>query len=126
MKKVALFFVGILFVWACKSQQQVFVDQEATQEIGSIDSTTGLKVDANLMHVQAHCTSCHSAKMITMNRFTREGWKEKIVWMQKTQNLWDLGEAEPLVLDYLEKNYSPQPQQARRKNLEGVEWYELE
>ncbi|KPM46800.1 hypothetical protein AFM12_17885 [Jiulongibacter sediminis] len=90
------------------------------------DPESGLMLDQNLMLVKSQCTACHSAKLITMNRFTRTGWKEKIVWMQKTQNLWDLGESEPAVLDYLEKYYSPEPQASRRKNLEDIEWYKLE
>lgn len=125
MKKLLLIISTLCFFWACKSQQASLAEG-SDENMGGIDSLTGLVIAPNLMYVKAHCTSCHSAKMITMNRFTRDGWKEKIQWMQKTQNLWDLGEAEPLVLDYLEKNYAPGPQQARRKNLEGVEWYELD
>lgn len=90
------------------------------------DPQSGLVIDENLMLVKSLCTACHSAKLITMNRFTRSGWKDKIVWMQKTQNLWDLGESESAVLDYLEKYYAPEPQTSRRQNLENVEWYRLE
>lgn len=126
MKRGLVILAIVSAIWACKSQQATVVEEDVTlQSESGLDSLSGLKNGPNLMYVKAHCTSCHSAKMITMNRFTREGWKDKIRWMQKTQNLWDLGEAEPLVLDYLEQNYAPEPQQARRKNLEGVEWYEL-
>ena len=42
----------------------------------------------------------------------------------KTQKLWDLGENEILILDYLEKNYAPK-EQGRRAPLKDIDWYEL-
>jgi hypothetical protein len=50
---------------------------------------------------------------------------QMIDWMQETQGLEDLGEHEPLILDYLAKYYAPQ-KKGRRPNLENIEWYELE
>ena len=49
-----------------------------------------------------------------------------IRWMQATQGLWDLGANEPIILDYLEKHYSPKAK-GRRTNLdiESIEWYIL-
>ncbi|MEZ0607513.1 hypothetical protein ACAW74_03305 [Fibrella sp. WM1] len=90
------------------------------------DPETGLAVDNNLMLVRAHCTGCHSTKLILQNRFTRDGWKQKIRWMQRTQKLWDLGEAEPAVLDYLTKHYGPEdkPFDGRRLPLKGVSWHQ--
>jgi hypothetical protein len=55
----------------------------------------------------------------------RQGWKETIVWMQETQKLWDLGESESKILDYLAKNYAPK-KAGRRKNLVINEWYEID
>src|SRR5690554_5065729 len=86
---------------------------------------TGLVADQDLNFVIAHCTGCHSAKLITQNRFDREGWTRVIRWMQKTQNLWDLGESEALIVDYLSKNYAPELK-GRRLPLNQIEWYELE
>ena len=88
---------------------------------------TGLKVDKGWQIVRGTCTACHSAKLVTQNRATREGWKKMIVWMQETQNLWDLGEQEDLILDYLAANYAPE-EAGRRPNLDlaEVEWYILE
>lgn len=87
---------------------------------------TGLKADPNLKLIIGTCTSCHSAKLITQNRATRQGWKNMIVWMQETQGLNDLGDREPEVLDYLAKYYSPK-EEGRRANLEieSIEWYIL-
>ncbi len=91
------------------------------------DPNTGLVVDERLTLVTAQCTACHSSKLILQNRFTRDGWKEKIRWMQRTQKLWDLGESEPVILDYLVNYYGPEqkPFDGRRKPLPAVQWYKL-
>ena len=75
--------------------------------------------------VIANCTGCHSGKLVTQNRATREGWRNMIRWMQETQNLRDLGTDEEKILDYLAKHYAP-AEQGRRQNLVVEEWYELE
>ncbi len=79
---------------------------------------SGLAVDESLALVKGHCLACHSAQLITQNRLSREGWLRTIRYMQKNHNLWDLGEMEKPVLDYLAKHYSSKPTtQVRRKNL---------
>jgi hypothetical protein len=90
------------------------------------DKETGLIIDKDLYMVKAQCTSCHSSKLIVSNHFTRDGWKQKIRWMQANHNLWDLGETEKQVLDYLEKYYAPTPTVARRQPLKDIKWYKLE
>ena len=90
------------------------------------DVQTGLLDGEGLLAVKANCLACHSAKLVTQNRFTREGWHDKIVWMQETQGLWDLGENEPVILDYLAAYYAPEERGGRRQPLTGIEWYELE
>lgn len=96
----------------------------------TIDSETGLINDTNLMMIKAQCTACHNTQLIQQHRFTREGWKDKIRWMQKNHKLWDLGESEKVVLDYLEKYYSPKMASQkilnRRELLKKIEWYKLE
>jgi len=89
------------------------------------DPETGLIVDENLYMVKAQCTGCHSTKLISANHFTRDGWKQKIRWMQANHNLWDLGETEKQVLDYLEKNYAPVQMVSRRAPLKDIKWYDL-
>ena len=88
---------------------------------------TGLIYDANFDLVRAHCTACHSGKLVAQNRATREGWQQMIRWMQATQGLWDLGVNEPKILDYLAKNYAPE-EVGRRTNIDvaAVEWYILD
>jgi hypothetical protein len=50
-----------------------------------------------------------------------------IRWMQETQGLWQLGEAEPQILDYLAANYAPQENSRRPLlDLKSIEWYILE
>ncbi|MPR33900.1 hypothetical protein [Salmonirosea aquatica] len=91
-----------------------------------LDPTTGFVIDEGIDLMRAHCTGCHSSKLITQFRATREVWLEKIRWMQRTQNLWDLGKAEPKILDYLAKHYAPADTYERRQPLKDIEWYKLE
>ena len=86
---------------------------------------TGFIEDIGLMEVIDNCTNCHSAKLVTQNRMSRERWLMNIRWMQETQNLWDLGEDEELIVDYLAKNYAPQ-EKGRRQALTNIDWYALE
>jgi len=90
-----------------------------------IHMNTGLVEAEGLPLVIAHCTGCHSGKLITQNRLSKDGWQETIRWMQKTQNLWDLGEDEKIIVDYLSKNYAPSAK-GRREILKDIEWYSLE
>ena len=93
--------------------------------IDGVHVSTGLKAEEGFKLVQSNCTPCHSAKLITQNRATRDGWKSTIVWMQEKQNLWPLGENEEKILDYLAANYAPEDK-GRRENLSNIEWYTLE
>jgi cytochrome c1 len=86
---------------------------------------TGLLEGEGLRVVITHCTACHSAKLITQNRATKDGWRNMIRWMQQTQNLWELGDNEEIILNYLATQYAPQ-KKGRRSNLKNIEWYELE
>ena len=88
---------------------------------------TGLKDGEHLQVVIQSCLSCHSAKLITQNRATRQGWKDMIVWMQATQGLQNLGANEPKIIDYLAEHYAPK-EVGRRPNLniEEIEWYVLD
>ena len=77
------------------------------QEKPSYDPITGFVISEHYEIVRAHCTACHSAKLVTQNRMSRENWLATIRWMQKSQGLWPLGPQELKILDYLESHYSP-------------------
>lgn len=97
----------------------------ADEVVDGKDAATGFVVDEGFEIVKATCTGCHSSAIVLQNRFTREGWKAKIVWMQQTQGLWDLGDNESVILDYLAKYHAPEPPKGRRLPLKDIEWYEL-
>ena len=86
---------------------------------------TGFKDGEGLMTVVNNCTNCHSAQLVIQNRMNEERWIETIRWMQKTQNLWDLGENEKVIVNYLVTNYPPKSK-GRREALTNIEWYPLE
>ncbi|MDB9961441.1 monoheme cytochrome C [Oceanihabitans sp.] len=86
---------------------------------------TGLADAEGLMTVVNNCTNCHSAKLVTQNRMSAEGWNTTIKWMQETQNLWDLGRNQEVIVSYLVKNYPPKSK-GRRMVLTNIDWYELE
>ncbi len=92
-----------------------------------IHLATGMVYAEGFDVVRATCTACHSAQLVTQNRASREGWVNMIDWMQETQGLWELGEQEPIILDYLATYYAPE-EVGRRANLdvEAIEWYVLE
>ncbi len=97
----------------------------AAEIVDGIHVNTGLKAGEGLNAVIQNCTPCHSSRLITQNHMTREGWKSTIEWMQETQNLWDLGDNEDLIITYLATNYAPQ-EKGRRAPLTNIEWYELD
>ena len=90
--------------------------------IGQIDSESGMIIDTHWELTKVTCNQCHSPKLFTQTRATREGWKEMFIWMQETQGLWDLGESEPKILDYLSKHYG----YSNPQTLQVDEWYELD
>ncbi len=86
---------------------------------------TGLKEGEGLMTVVNNCTNCHSARLVMQNRMNEERWIATIRWMQETQNLWDLGKNEEIIVNYLVTNYPPK-KKGRREILTDIQWYELE
>ena len=86
---------------------------------------TGLVDGEGLMEVVNNCTNCHSAQLVIQNRMNAERWAATIDWMQETQNLWDLGANEEIIINYLVTQY-PIQKKGRRAALENIEWYALE
>lgn len=132
-KAVLLGLSGLLLVMVVSgSQSQPVIKQIKVTSVNSkpfsnkdsLDQKTGLIIAPGFNIVSTTCVKCHSPKLITEKRATREGWLATIRWMQQNQGLWDLGKEEPVILDYLAKNYAPQTE-GRRPNLKVTEWYKL-
>jgi hypothetical protein len=128
-KIFALLFLGFFLMslgFGKDFEKSKFTPKSVTSDsLVKIDESTGLVVSEHLNLVIANCTGCHSSKLITQFHTDRQGWLEKIRWMQQKQKLWDLGESEPKILDYLAKNYPPSEKVNRRAALKGIEWYKL-
>jgi len=85
---------------------------------GSRFDTSGFPEAPGQDLVIAHCTACHSGKLVQQNRATRHGWSELIRWMQQTQGLWALApEIESKLLDYLTAHYGPNQESAAQRRL---------
>ena len=129
---IALVIGGVLYIMnnpdALRQKESY---SRVTKEANHIalDSTTiaesGFINDDGVSQVIQNCTQCHSAKLVTQNRMSKDGWESTITWMQETQNLWDLGANQEKIIGYLAKNYGP-TSKGRRQNLTQVNWYELE
>lgn len=126
------FLVGVMVnpkLLQSEASTESYVEVEEEEEYDRIENgihlRTGFVEGEGLMAVVNNCTNCHSAQLVTQNRMSRERWQATIRWMQETQNLWDLGANEPLILDYLSTHYAPQ-EEGRRPNLVVEEWYDLE
>ena len=130
-----MFFAKLIVIGVCTiliyiafgdSLKSIF-EKPVYVKANGIHVQTGLVYEDGFEEVRAICTSCHSAKLVTQNRATRDGWKEMIRWMQETQGLWELGPAEPKILDYLAKYYAPEAA-GRLSNLDiaEIEWYILD
>ncbi len=117
-------FGGLALVIGCQTQEPP-VASIVVESTAAIDTVTGLAIDGNFELVRAHCTACHSAKLITQNSASREGWEQMIRWMQAGQGLWELGENESLILDYLSLHYGPK-KKGRRTPLTQIDWYYLQ
>ncbi|WP_276166623.1 monoheme cytochrome C [Zobellia alginiliquefaciens] len=134
---VALFSVAMIYLMAdpdlssFKSSEHnsemvdVPVEEDDFDKIeNGIHVRTGFVEAPGMMETVQNCTNCHSAKLVMQNRMNKERWKSTIKWMQETQNLWDLGKNEDIIIDYLVTNYPPK-KKGRREVLTDIEWYEL-
>lgn len=108
-----------------KALKPMDTDRLAEEIKDGVHQPTGFLDGEGLQLVITNCTGCHSSKLVTQNRATRDGWMATIRWMQATQGLWDLGENEEQIVDYLSTYYAPE-KEGRRRNLEVLEWYELD
>ena len=127
--KLSILIVSSFLLISMSLKQEKYkpisVSNKTLTDTTKYDKTTGLVVSEGLNLVITHCTACHSSKLIMQFHTDRQGWLEKIRWMQQKQKLWDLGEAEPKILDYLAKNYPPTEKVNRRANLKTINWHKL-
>ncbi|SEP87482.1 hypothetical protein SAMN05421824_0560 [Hyunsoonleella jejuensis] len=103
--------------------EPIEVDEDRIEN--GIHVRTGLIDAEGLMTVVNNCTNCHSSKLVTQNRMNAERWNATIKWMQETQNLWELGKNQEVIVNYLVTNYPPK-EKGRRAVLTSIDWYELE
>ena len=116
--KTLIKILGLLVLSALFALNTNAAQPKKIKKITAIDPETGLIVAKGIENVIANCTACHSAKFIILQRGSRETWKDMIVWMQKTQGLWEFDPAtEKSILDYLSTNYAPDNKIERRKIL---------
>ena len=103
----------------------------ANEEAVEIDPKSGLRIDAegNWKLIKANCNVCHSERLLTQQQLDRENWSKAIKRMQTRENLWDLGDNESKVLDYLSTYYGtsskPKTQRVRRAQLKQVSFTPL-
>ena len=98
--------------------------EDPNRIVDGIHVRTGFVAADGLMIVVNNCTSCHSSQLVIQNRMDKERWSSTIRWMQKTQNLWELGDNEEIIINYLVTNYPP-INKCRREALIHIDWYEL-
>ncbi len=108
-----------------KTETYVNTQMEEDRIENGIHVRTGLIEAEGLMTVVNNCTNCHSALLVIQNRMNAERWIATIKWMQETQNLWDLGGNQEIIVNYLVTNYPPK-EKGRREILTNIDWYELE
>jgi hypothetical protein len=111
-----------------KSETETMVSAPVVEDEDRIENgihvRTGFIEAEGLMTVINNCTNCHSSKLVIQNRMNTERWNATIKWMQETQNLWDLGKNQDIIVNYLVTNYPP-TDKGRREILTNIDWYEL-
>lgn len=120
--------IGSIYFFGAPNTELIEVEaaiDDPNRVENGIHVRTGFIDAPGMQETVNHCTSCHSAQLVIQNRMNAERWKSTIDWMQKTQNLWDLGADEDIIVNYLVKHY-PVIGKGRRAALNDVEWYELE
>ncbi len=75
--------------------------------LGASDSFYSLPEGKDKNLVIAFCSPCHSVKLVSQNRMTRNNWDKTLLWMEKKQNMHPLpSDIRKKILDYLETNFS--------------------
>ncbi|MDC6405464.1 MULTISPECIES: monoheme cytochrome C [Maribacter] len=128
---ILMLTLGVVYLYKKQSEKTQYedtyevADENPDEIVDGIHVRTGLVAAEGLQEVITNCTTCHSSKLIVQNRMGKEQWNATIRWMQETQGLWDLGENQQIIVDYLTTNY-PTFKKGRRASLTDIEWYTLE
>ena len=127
----AILLILVLYnptLFISKNNETTVVYSDVVEDEDKIENgihlRTGLIDAEGLIAVVNNCTNCHSAKLVTQNRMNAERWNTTIKWMQETQNLWDLGTDQEIIVNYLVANY-PVISKGRRMTLKDINWYTL-
>lgn len=125
-----LFFLyAFNFLPSFAKEEKIIVNSIEKEDPNKIENgihiRSGLIVGDGYKLVLNNCGGCHSYKLVVQNQANAVGWTETIHWMQKTQNLWDLGENEAPIVAYLAKYYGIK-KKGRRENLKNIDWYALD
>jgi mono/diheme cytochrome c family protein len=92
----------------------LLVAAPAMAEDVPLDPFSGLKMTGDWQVVLGNCIACHSPKLITQQRGTRQQWLTMIRWMQKKQNLWTFEpDVEERIVAWLAENYPPSDERRR-------------
>ncbi|GER06421.1 hypothetical protein GCM10007972_01330 [Iodidimonas muriae] len=60
------------------------------------------------------CSGCHSTKLVTQQRLSRDRWAYLLDWMTKEQGMAELdAESRTIILDYLSTAYGPSTTQRK-------------
>ncbi len=110
----SLLVCGIAFL--CMAEET-----EVSSPITDPDSGLYIDDEENWKLVRNNCASCHSGRLLAQHRLDSKGWLKSIQRMQAEEELWDLGDAQPKILDYLVYFYgnesSSSTQRVRRAQL---------
>lgn len=72
------------------------------------DQTSALPPGEGRDEVEGLCSACHSIRMVTQQRLSRDRWDELLDWMVAEQGMAELdAETRDRVLDYLATHLSP-------------------
>lgn len=124
---LTVLIIGSIYFFGQTNTELVEIDKsiDDPEKIeNGVHVRTGFIEAPGMQETINNCTSCHSAQLVIQNRMNKERWQTTIDWMQETQNLWELGDNEDIIIDYLVKNYPPSSK-GRREALTNVQWYEL-
>ncbi|MEQ9451593.1 MAG: hypothetical protein RJQ07_08405 [Pseudomonadales bacterium] len=106
-----------LVLWLCLLNPGLSIYAAEDAESGVTAGTTADELAQGELLVKAHCSACHSLRLVTAQRGDARYWTDTIRWMQRTQNLWQIpAQQEQQIIAYLSQTYAEE-QWGRRPQL---------